>query len=96
MTKAEFLDQLAGDERVGSKKAAADAVDAVLDAITDIDLADPDLMTEAGLSTRSEESGGFRDFSRTGIERRREAGYRIAQLKLQELFESRGLLPTRH
>ena len=35
MTKAEFLDQLAGDERVGSKKAAADAVDAVLEAITE-------------------------------------------------------------
>ncbi len=35
MTKAEFLDQLAGDERLGSKKAASDAVDAVLDAITD-------------------------------------------------------------
>ena len=34
MTKAEFLDQLAGDERLGSKKAASDAVDAVLDAIT--------------------------------------------------------------
>ena len=31
MTKAEFLDQLAGDERLGSKKAASDAV---LDAIT--------------------------------------------------------------
>ena len=31
MTKAEFLDQLAGDERLGSKKAAGDAVDAVLD-----------------------------------------------------------------
>jgi hypothetical protein len=53
-------------------------------------------MTEAGLSPRSDEPGGFRDFSRTGIERRREAGYRIAQLKLQELFETRGLLPTRH
>ena len=35
MTKAEFLDQLASDERLGSKKAASDAVDAVLDAITD-------------------------------------------------------------
>ena len=35
MTKAEFLDQLAGDERIGSKKAAGDAVDAVLEAITD-------------------------------------------------------------
>jgi DNA-binding protein HU-beta len=35
VTKAEFLDQLAGDERLGSKKAAGDAVDAVLDAITD-------------------------------------------------------------
>jgi predicted acylesterase/phospholipase RssA len=68
----------------------------VLDAITDIDLADPDLMTEAGLSPRSEESGSFRDFSKTGIERRREAGYRIAQLKLQELFETHGLLPARH
>jgi DNA-binding protein HU-beta len=35
VTKAEFLDQLAGDDRLGSKKAASDAVDAVLDAITD-------------------------------------------------------------
>ena len=35
MTKAEFLEKVAGDERIGSKKAAADAVDAVLDAITD-------------------------------------------------------------
>ena len=68
----------------------------VLDAITDIDLADPVLMKEAGLSPRSEESGGFRDFSETGIERRRDAGYRIAQLKLQELFEAHGLLPARH
>jgi DNA-binding protein HU-beta len=34
VTKAEFLDQLAGDERLGSKKAASDAVDAVLDTIT--------------------------------------------------------------
>ena len=34
MTKAEFLDQLSGDDRLGSKKAASDAVDAVLDAIT--------------------------------------------------------------
>lgn len=35
MTKAEFLEKVAGDERIGSKKAAADAVDAVLEAITD-------------------------------------------------------------
>ena len=35
MTKAEFLEKVAGDERMESKKAAADAVDAVLDAITD-------------------------------------------------------------
>lgn len=35
MTKAEFLEKVAGDERIGSKKAAADSVDAVLDAITD-------------------------------------------------------------
>jgi DNA-binding protein HU-beta len=34
VTKAEFLEQLAGDERIGSKKAAGDAVDAVLDTIT--------------------------------------------------------------
>jgi len=34
VTKAEFLDRLATDDRVGSKKAAGDAVDAVLDAIT--------------------------------------------------------------
>lgn len=35
MTKAEFLEKVAADERIGSKKAAADAVDAVLEAITD-------------------------------------------------------------
>jgi DNA-binding protein HU-beta len=35
MTKAEFIDKVAGDERVGSKKAAGDAVEAVLDAIVD-------------------------------------------------------------
>lgn len=34
MTKAEFLDQLATDERIGSKKDATDAVDAVLETIT--------------------------------------------------------------
>lgn len=34
MTKAEFLEQLARDSRVGTKKAAGDAVDAVLDTIT--------------------------------------------------------------
>jgi len=33
VTKAEFLDQLAADDRLGSKKAASDAVDAVLDGI---------------------------------------------------------------
>ena len=35
MTKAEFIDKVAADERVGSKKAAGDAVEAVLNAITD-------------------------------------------------------------
>ncbi len=35
MTKAEFIDKLASDERVGSKKAAGDAVEAVLDTIMD-------------------------------------------------------------
>lgn len=36
MTKAEFLDHLASDKRIGTKKEAAAAVDAVLDAITDV------------------------------------------------------------
>ena len=36
MTKAEFLDQLAQDDRLGSKKAAGEAVDAVLDTITSV------------------------------------------------------------
>jgi DNA-binding protein HU-beta len=36
VTKAEFLDRLAGDERVGSKKAAGEAVDAVLETITGV------------------------------------------------------------
>ena len=34
MTKAEFVDQLARDGRIGSKKAASEAVDAVLDTIS--------------------------------------------------------------
>jgi DNA-binding protein HU-beta len=36
VTKAEFLDHLATDDRVGSKKAAGDAVDAVLDSIGEV------------------------------------------------------------
>lgn len=36
MTKTEFLDVLASDERIGNKKQASAAVDSVLDAITDI------------------------------------------------------------
>lgn len=35
MTKAEFIDRVAGDERIDSKKDASDAVEAVLDAISD-------------------------------------------------------------
>jgi predicted acylesterase/phospholipase RssA len=68
----------------------------VLDAITDIDLADPDLMKDAGFSQAPGESGAFRDFSTTGIQRRHDIGYRIAQLRLKELFETRGLLPAHH
>jgi DNA-binding protein HU-beta len=36
VTKAEFLDRLSNDERLGSKKAAGEAVDAVLDTITNV------------------------------------------------------------
>jgi DNA-binding protein HU-beta len=36
VTKAEFLDVLARDQRIGNKKEAGAAVDAVLDAITDV------------------------------------------------------------
>ena len=36
MTKSEFLDRLARDERIGTKKAAGDSLDAVLDAVTDV------------------------------------------------------------
>ena len=35
MTKSEFVDRLAQDGRIGSKKQAADAVEAVLDGIAD-------------------------------------------------------------
>ena len=35
MTKAEFVDRLARDGRIGSKKHAANAVEAVLDVIAD-------------------------------------------------------------
>jgi NTE family protein len=65
----------------------------VLDAITDIDLADPDLMAEAGLPAAADDSAGFRDFSASAIRRRHEAGYRLGQLKLRKLFEAHGLLP---
>lgn len=68
----------------------------VLDAITDIDLADPVLMKKAGLSPESDKSGSFRDFSAEGIERRHDDGYKIAKLKLQELFETRGMLSASH
>jgi NTE family protein len=68
----------------------------VLSAITDIDLADPDLMAEAGFPLSSDESGAFRDFSAAGIKRRHDIGYKLAQLKLQTLFKERGLLPTSH
>ncbi len=34
MTKSEFIDRIASDERIESKKAASDAVEAVLDTIT--------------------------------------------------------------
>jgi DNA-binding protein HU-beta len=33
VTKSQFLDQLARDDRIGSKKSAGEAVDAVLDTI---------------------------------------------------------------
>jgi nucleoid DNA-binding protein len=36
VTKAEFMDRLSRDDRVGSKKAAGEAVDAVLDTIADV------------------------------------------------------------
>jgi DNA-binding protein HU-beta len=36
MTKADFLNRLTNDDRVGSKKAAGEAVDAVLDTIADV------------------------------------------------------------
>jgi predicted acylesterase/phospholipase RssA len=65
----------------------------VLESITEIDLADPLLMAEAGLPTESGQSGGFRDFSPAAIRRRHDAGYKLAQLKLHKLFEERGLLP---
>jgi predicted acylesterase/phospholipase RssA len=68
----------------------------VLSAITDIDLADPDLMAEAGFQLSSDQSGAFRDFSAAGIKQRHDIGYKLAQLKLRKLFEERGLLPTSH
>jgi predicted acylesterase/phospholipase RssA len=64
----------------------------VLEEITDIDLADPDLMAQAGLATASEQSGGFRDFSAAAIQRRHDVGYKLAQLKLHNLFAEHGLL----
>jgi NTE family protein len=68
----------------------------VLDFITEIDLADPELMAQAGLPLGSEESGAFRDFSAAAIARRHDAGYKLARLKLQKLFEEHGLLISTH
>jgi len=34
MTKSEFVEKIAADERIDSKKAASDAVEAVLDGVT--------------------------------------------------------------
>lgn len=68
----------------------------ILGEITDIDLADPVLMAEADLSLESSDSGAFRDFSAAGIERRRDAGHKIAKLKLETVFEKHGLLQAAH
>ena len=61
----------------------------MLEEITDIDLADPALMAEAGLPTASEQSGGFRDFSAAAIQRRHDAGYKLARLKLHQTVRGR-------
>ena len=66
----------------------------ILDEITDIDLADPVLMEKAGFELSSDNPAAFRDFSAEGIRQRHDIGYKIAQMKLQELFENHGLLPA--
>ena len=68
----------------------------VLAAITNIDLDDPVLMARAGVATTSPDPNAFRDFSAAGIQRRHEGGYKIAQMKLQQLFEERGFLARSH
>jgi NTE family protein len=68
----------------------------VLDAITDIDLADPVLAAKAGIAPASPDPNAFRDFSAAGIKRRYHDGHRIAQIRLNELFEKRGLLARSH
>jgi len=84
-----------GTERDGELQQRIDAAARfkILEAITDIDLADPELMAEAGLPLASDDSGGFRDFSSATIQRRHDAGHKLAQLKLRKLFEARELLP---
>jgi predicted acylesterase/phospholipase RssA len=67
-----------------------------LGAITNIDLADSDLVRAAGVSEEAKDSGAFRDFSAAGIEQRRSAGYRLARVKLDEVLKARGLLPALH
>jgi predicted acylesterase/phospholipase RssA len=67
-----------------------------LGAITNIDLADSSLVKAAGLSEEVEDSGAFRDFSASGIERRRRAGHQLAQARLDEVFKAHGLLPALH
>jgi predicted acylesterase/phospholipase RssA len=68
----------------------------ILDAVTNVDLADPELMAEAGFPPASPDPNAFRDFSAAGIEHRRDVGYKIAQIRLRELFMERGLLPKAH
>jgi DNA-binding protein HU-beta len=89
LTKAEFVDRLANDGRIGSKKQAADAVEAVLDGIADA-LSNGDSVNFTGfgkfsVSERSERQGVN---PRTG-ERITIAGGRVPKFSAGAALKSR-------
>ena len=64
----------------------------IIDAITHIDMQDPDAASEPGAQEPFDDQNGLRDFSLDTVKRRRALGYAIAERRLRPLFESHGLI----
>ena len=64
----------------------------VIDAITHIDMQDPDAAAPPGAQRPSDDQHGLRDFSPATVTRRRADGHAVALAKLRPLFETHGLM----